>query len=391
MKKLIFAALAITVLSPAAAFASTYDTTTTDSKPEIYYKKYKDFKEWLEKDYGFTYNVAISLLAQRASPSGSITPLQVQYTGDANWEAFQSDYGNGSFQVAYTSNRYIGHRNAYQLGERIGAASDINDYSVNLNYFYQLSYTHQLPGAMEWMSVTVGQFPIFLFDDNPYLSNQQLDFNNLSYSQNATYSYPTASFGAYVTMNPTEEVTAVVGFQDAHNIASDKIKTGTIRDGSYTTFASLVYEPHVNGLGKGYYGVMVYNQPKVREQPNESYGWSLSLAQDIGDKWAVFSRINGVNKSVILKESYSFGAVYKDPFDRNDMDRIGFVAGINKINKDVAGDDARDMETVMEAYLNYTISDCIVISPDLQYYIKPALNRKNDEAFVYGLRATLLF
>lgn len=391
MKKFLLFTTALVAVSTAAQ-AGNLKKPQDGTKPHYFHESYQDFKNRLDKDYGLTYDGAISILGQRGAPGGHITPWQVQYYGEANWNAFQSEYGNGSFQISYTSNRYIGQKNAEMLGNNLGVASDINDYSTNHNYFTQLSYTHQLPGDMNWMSFTFGQFPMYLFDGNPYSANQQTAFNNLSFSQNASYTYPSASLGGFVTMQPTEDWTAVVGFQDAHNVSGTKIKTSTFDDGKYTSFASVSYTPNIAGLGKGQYSLMVYNQPKVKEQPQESNGWSLNLSQDFGEKWALFSRINGVNKTAEIKQSYVLGTVYKDPFNRdNTLDCIGFAAGVNKVNKDVVGENARDMETVMETYLDFAISDYLIISPDFQYYIKPALKRQNDEAFVYSIRATLLF
>ncbi|MDD4557052.1 MAG: carbohydrate porin [Alphaproteobacteria bacterium] len=353
---------------------------------------YQDFKAELKEDTGLSYDGAISILGQRATPSGKITPFQVQYYGEADWQAFESEeIGSGSFQISYTSNRYMKHkRNGAALGENIGVVDGVNDYGTNQNYFNQLTYTHQMPADFKWLSVTFGQFPMYNFDGNPYASNQQTQFINDAFSQNGSDTYPSASIGGFVSVTPNDEWTASIGYQDAHNISGREIKTNTASSGKYTGFGYVAYTPKIEGLGQGLYSLTVYHQPSVKEQPENSYGWSLNLAQDIGKKWAVFSRINGSSHSSSLKQSYVLGGVYKDPFDReNSLDGIGFAAGVNKINHQVVAD-ARKWENVMETYLNYGIGNNLLLTPDVQMYIKPALSDKNT-AFVYSLRATLLF
>ncbi|MDR1694078.1 MAG: carbohydrate porin [Lactobacillaceae bacterium] len=350
---------------------------------------YQDFKDDLGKK-GIIYDGAATILGQRGAPSGKITPWQVQFYGEANWDMFKSDYGNGSLQVSYDKVRYWG-RTADELDGNLGVASDINDYSDNARYFTQLSYTHQFVGKMDWLALTFGQFPMYLFDGNPYSSNQQTDFNNLALAQNASYSYPSASFGAFASLTPIKDWTAVVGFQDANNVDGDKIKMNTANDGDYTSFASLAYSPTIEGLGKSKYAILFYHQPSVDRQPKESYGWSVNISQDLGEKWAVFSRINGTTHSASLKQSYALGGVYKDPLNRNDLDRIGFAVAVNKPNREAYGHDVRNMETVFETYWDFGVGKYLLLTPDFQMYLKPALNRDTDIATVYSLRATLLF
>lgn len=351
---------------------------------------YQKFKKDLNDKTGLSYDGVISLLGQRGSPSGKITPWQAQYYGEANWDIFKSNLGSGSLQASYTKVRYWG-RTGDELDQNLGVASDVNDYSTNANYLTQLSYTHQLPGHMDWLSFTFGQFPMYLFDGNPYSANQQTDFNNLALSQNGTYSYPSASMGGFITAAPSTDWTFVLGFQDANNTSGEKMDFSTFNDGDYTTFVSAAYTPNIAGWGKGKYAVIIYNQPGVENRPQESNGWSLNISQDFGDKWAVFSRINGVTKSANLKRSYAIGGVYKDPFNRNELDRVGFAVALNKVNKKEMGENSRDMETVFETYWDWGLGKYFIISPDIQIYLKPAIKRDTDLAAVYSIRATVLF
>ena len=138
---------------------------------------------------------------------------------------------------------------------------------------------------------------------------------------------------------------------------------------------------------------MVYNQPWVKEQQQTTNGWSLNLSQDFGEKLSLFARINGVSGNIAdFKNSYVIGGVYNNPLDRNPLDQIGLAAAYNKINKKAAGTDTKhDYETVLEAYWAWGISKWMTLTPDIQFYINPALNTKSDYASVYTLRATVFF
>ncbi len=344
---------------------------------------YQNFKKDLEEKTGITYNASVSLLGQRGAPSGKITPWQAQYYGDVNWNMFETKYGNGSMQASYTKIRYWG-REGTELDNNLGVLSSVNGFTDNSYYFNQLSYTHEFVGMAEGWSATLGQYPLYMFDSNPYLANQQMNFDNLALTQNGSYDYPSASLGAYVSYT--------VGFQDANNISGEKVDFDTFGDGEYTSFVSLSYTPTIEGWGDGEYSLLVYNQPSVDEQPKESNGWSLNASQDINDKWAVFGRANGATHSSYIRQSYALGGAYLDPFNRqNSLDQLAFAVSVNKTNKKVAGHDARDMETVFEAYWNIAVGDYVLISPDFQMYIKPALERDTNIATVYSIRMTLLF
>lgn len=355
-------------------------------------KKYADFKNMLNDKFGLTYSLDISFLGQRAAPNGKGTPWQTQYYGTANWDAFKSDtIGSGSFQIAYTAIRYWG-KSAQNINNRIGVISSFNDYTTNANYFDQLSYTHQFPGKLSGLSVTLGQFPMYNFDGGSYNANQQINFLNFALSQNASETYPTASLGGYATFTPNDEWSFTVGFQDAHNITGETISTSKFGKGKYTSFGSITYSPMIDGLGQGTYSILYYNQPGVSVQPGTSNGWSINLQQNIGQKWSVFGRINGASNSPEeIKQSYSLGIVYNNPLNRNPLDQIGFAGAVNKLNKSVNGEGSRSVENVLEAYWAWGISNFMTITPDIQFYINPGLNTKSRTATVSSLRATLMF
>ena len=354
-------------------------------------KAYADFKKHLSDTMGLTYSIDASYLMQRGAPSGKGTSIQSQYYGTANWNMFSSPYGNGSLQIAYTDVHYFG-KNAQYIGNRIGVVTPINDYDTNSYSFDQLSYTHDFVGKMDWLSVTVGQFPMYNFDGTEYDSNQQINFLNYALSQNASESYPLASLGGFVTIAPNSDWSFVVGFQDANNISGSQIDTHNLGRKQFTTFASVSYTPTIEGWGAGQYSLMIYNQPWTKEQPETTQGWSINLSQALNEKWTVFGRLNGTTgDQEAIQQSYVLGAVMNNPFNRNALDQLGMAAAINKLNRKVNGEGTRPVETVLEGYYALGVSNFMTITPDIQFYINPAENKKEHSATVFSLRGTLMF
>ena len=64
----------------------------------------------------------------------------------------------------------------------------------------------------------------------------------------------------------------------------------------------------------------------------------------------------------------------------------------NKIDEAAVGDKIyHSSEKVVEAYWAWGISKWMTLTPDVQFYIDPALNRKSDYDTVISLRASFFF
>ncbi len=352
---------------------------------------YNRMKKELQNKTGLSYSLDVSYMGQRGAPNGHITPWQSQYYGTATWDMFQSDtWGSGSLDIAYELVRYWNGTGA-ELGSNIGVVSGVNDYSQKANYFYQLSYTQQFAGALDWLSVTLGQFPMYNFDGTTYDSNQQIYFINDSLSQNASSTYSTAGIGGYATISPNAFWSVSAGAQDATNVDGNRISTSQLDDAKYTTFVSGTINPK-NKLGQATLSVLFYHQPSVPAQPGKTNGWSFNAQQNIGKKTAVFARVNGASKGITgIRQSYVLGGVYNNPLNRNALDQIGIAAAVNKLDKGVNGAGSRSVENVFEGFWAWGVSSFMTITPDIQFYINPGLNAKSNTATVASIRATMMF
>ena len=354
--------------------------------------EYQQFKNNLNTKYGFDYNVDVSVLGQRTSPSGKNNAVQAYIYPEFAWTTFDNHYGTGTLNFAYTIIRY-GNHNANDLANNSGYVTGINDYTDNENQFDELYYTYQLGGNWNWLTLAVGQFPLYNFDGTDYDENQQVNFLNDALAQNASASYSDAGLGGYVQITPNEEWSFAFGGQDATNIEAPSIRFNHLDENHYTTFGYVAYTPTIKGLGEAEVSLLVYNQPGVTEQPQTTNGWSLNLSQNIGEKLSVFARVNEVSGSMEeIRQSWVFGGVYNNPLDRNPLDQIGLAYAYNKIDEAAVGETLScDAEQVIEAYWAWGIGDMLTITPDVQLYINPALNSKSDYGVVTSLRATVFF
>ena len=137
----------------------------------------------------------------------------------------------------------------------------------------------------------------------------------------------------------------------------------------------------------------IYNQPSVEEQPGNSTGWSINLSQFVTEKMNVFARANAVTGSALsVRQSYTVGMVYNNPFRRNILDQIGLSGAFNKVNKSFyAGQNVRRYESVVEGFYTFGITQFLAITPDVQLYVHPAQKTNRDFGTVFSVRATMLF
>ena len=355
-------------------------------------RDYGEFKNYLNREYGFDYSFDVSYMPQRGAPNGRKTAYQTLISPSFTWTAFNNEYGTGTLNFAYTVARYGGSQ-AARIGGNIGAVTEINDYDDKSNAYNELYYSYQAGGSWKWLTVAAGQFPLSNFDGTAYDSNQQVNFINYALSQNASSTYSTAGGGAYLQATPNSEWTFAVGAQDATNVDGISVRVNNLNEEHYATFGYIAYSPTIKGLGAGQYSVLLYNQPWVEEQKQTTNGWSVNLSQAIGDKLTVFGRVNGVSGSTAeINQSWVLGMVYNNPLDRNPLDQIGLAFAYNKIDGKAVGEElSHDSEKVLEAYWAWGISKWMTITPDIQFYIDPALNPKSDYGTVFSLRASFFF
>ncbi len=355
-------------------------------------RRYARAKQQIQDTTGIFYSMTSSVLSQWGTPGRDYGAVQAQFSPAVNWEVFDTArFGTGSFQFSYLATQYWSGQTGTTLQNRLNLNSPVNDYADNQLTFAQVSYTHDFPGNV--VSVTVGQYPFSNFDGNAYANNEQVNFIGYSLAQNGSQNYSQGSLGAYVQLSLSDELTLAAGFQDANNVlASNYIQFNTALQGQYSWFLYGAWSPTFGKLGQGSYSLLYYNLPSVPMQPQASTGLSFSASQPFGEKWGVFLRANTAwNSSQYIQSSIAGGAVYNNPLGRAPLDQIGLGFAWNRVNQTLYGDTyVNPSEGVFELYWAWSVRH-LLITPDVQLYLQPALAPTQSMAAVFSLRVTVLF
>jgi carbohydrate-selective porin OprB len=356
------------------------------------HNRYARAQREIEDATGITFSMEASLTSQWGTPNGGFGSFQTMFTPVVNWAAFNlAEVGAGSFQFHFLSANYLSATDATALGNAINIISPINNQPTANNQFMQLTYTHSFPG--NWLSLSFGQYPFSNFDGNAYANDQQVTFIGYSMTQNGSQNYAQAGIGAYAQINPTREITLAAGFQDANDISGSYIQTSTLGQGQYAWFGYGAWSPTIYGWGQGTYSLLYYNQPGVTIQPIASEGLSFNAAQPIGHQLGLFVRANTAwRSSFAIQSSIAAGAVVNDPLRRSPDDQIGLAFAWNATNMSLyTGTTARPSETMLEAYWSWSIYRTLLVTPDIQLHLQPALAPSSDLSAVFTIRVTQLF
>jgi Carbohydrate-selective porin, OprB family len=356
------------------------------------YRAYLDFKKTLEA-VGITYQLQPSLMSQWGWPKGKGAAVQGILSPNVNWDFFDStSSGRSSIQFSYSYNNYLGgSQNGATLSTNLGVLAPINDSPTNYYSLTQLTYSHEFPG--NWLQITFGQYPFLNFDSNQYADNQQINFVNYSLAQNGSSAYLQTGLGGYVQVNLTATLSFAAGVQDANNVAGHNIQTRTFGQGPWASFGYVQWKPKFLGLGSSQYSVLYYDQPAVMTQPFSAHGWSFNGVQNLNDSWGLFARLNTSSGAISqIKTSAALGFIFNNPLGRDQSDQIGFGLAQNFTNKVMfVGQSVRNFELVVDAYWNFVIKKWLLVGPDFQFIIGPALHPNLGNAEVLTLRMTGLF
>jgi hypothetical protein len=367
---------------------------TARANAESFYADYLDLKKTLD-GAGISYMFQPGLMSQWGFPNGGKAAVQ----GVASVSSFNWDFpdlpsvGRGSLQFGYFNNHYFlnNGRNAAEVAGNIGVLTPINDSTTTGYVVSQLTYTHEFPNNL--LEIVIGQYPFWDYDGNNYAGNQQVNFVNYSLAQNASAAYLNTSLGGSVQVNATPTLSFAAGAQDANNVAGRYIQTRTFGEGPWAWFGYAQWNPAIQTLGPSQFSLLYYEQPAVTAQPLSAQGWSFNGTQDLNATWSLFARLNTSSGAISqIKTSVAGGFIYKDPLGREPDDQVGVGLAWNITNQAAfVGQAVRPSELVIDTYWNYVVKKWLLIGPDFQFIVHPALNPNSATAEVLTLRMTGLF
>jgi carbohydrate-selective porin OprB len=298
-------------------------------------------------------------------------------------------FGAGSLQFLGYVNRYLTRQDGAQVQSNLGLITPINDWPVDQTQFAQLTYTQTLPG--NWLSISIGQYPAINFDGNQYLGNQQQNFVNYIFTQNGSATYAAAGLGAYAQWNATDTAQFAGGFQYPNSASAATLQWNGFRYGELGWFAYAQGTPKFTGRGAAQYSFTWHESPATQDEP-ATRGWSLNAVQNLDDSWAVFGRASGASGfTTPIRASYALGVAMNDPLRRSPTDQIGVAIGSSEAAAAPTNPPHARNEKVCEVYWNWTLFGGLLLTPDVQLVLDPALDPDRDSVWVLSLRATLMF
>lgn len=354
--------------------------------------RYAKAKKEFENATGVFFSMEASSLSQWGTPNGGYGAVQAMFTPAIDWKMFSvPEVGKGSLEFHFLAAQYWSGATGTSLGSKLGLTSPINNQPTANQQFVQLTYTHRFPG--NWLAITLGQYAFSNFDGNAYANDQQVNFIGYSLTQNGSQNYSQAGLGTYAQINPTKQITLAAGFQDPNDFSGSYMQFSTLGRGQYAWFAYGGWSPTIDGWGRGTYSLLYYNQPGISLQPVASEGLSFSASQPIGTKWGLFLRASTAwRSSFAIQSSLAGGGVYNDPLRRSRYDQIGLAMAWNATNMSIfQGTFVRPSETMLELYWTWSIFKTVLITPDVQLYLQPALSPSDYAAAVFTIRLTQLF
>jgi len=349
----------------------------------------KDVSERFKLDFGIDY----SFFPQWGT-KGQPVYASVFYPY-VTWKPFKdTQFGSGEVNMVTSQQAYHSNQNTSSQAARLGIITFANDWTSDNVTWSTLAYTHTFPGQVSWLSLTVGQYNLFSFDPNEYAANAQTSFISYSFAQTATQTFPNAGFGGYGKIKtPDGQFNFAGGVQGGTDLSGGRLTTGGIDRGKLVSWGNAQWTPKFPGLGDGIYSLLFYEQPSVPNLSGRSTGISLSISQDLTDRYGAFLRINNATGSDIpIRTSYAAGAVWNNPIRRNRSDQLGFAVGWNKTNHSFTGNTGvRDGEWVTELFYKATIFKGMHITPDIQVFWDPALAPHASPEAVFTVRTTVTF
>jgi Carbohydrate-selective porin, OprB family len=381
---------------PQLGFGASTDWTQIFSAPtNRLYDSYLEAKKIIADQYNFDFSFDFTQYVQSGT-KGNPVWLAVSYPS-ATWRPFtDTAFGSGEIAFTFGHQAYFSSTNTGLQAARLGSITYPNDWTSDNFSWSTIAYTQTLPGTMDWLSITGGQYNLFSFDPSEYAGNAQTNFISYSFAQDATQTFPNAGLGAYVQAKaPNDQFRAAGGFQGATNLDGSIITTSGIAHGDILGWGNLQWTPTLSGLGDGIYSLLVYEQPFIPNVSSRSTGISFSASQALTDKWGAFLRVNNATgPDIPIVISIDAGGVRNNPFGRDPLDQAGLAFGWNQTNPNFVGvppGGVRPGEWVSEIYYRYTLIKALSLTPDVQVFWNPALTPSAGPGAVFTVRATMSF
>ncbi len=249
------------------------------------------------------------------------------------------------------------------------------------------------------------------FDGSAFANDESAQFLNSALVNNPTIPFPDYALAVSMFYNPSDTWYVSAAAADAQNDARETGFRTTFHDEDYFFY---VFEAGItpefssqNGPLQGAYRVGLWfdPQPKANSDGSKNYrddtGVYLSFDQMVskensnpedGQGLGVFFRYGyASSKRNDVTNFVSAGLQYQGLFEGRDDDVLGFGFAHGSMSDSADTTYTDDHEYAAELYYNAQITDCVSVSPLIQYIANPGAVDGVSDAVILGIRTQITF
>ncbi|TVQ63767.1 MAG: hypothetical protein EA379_03370 [Phycisphaerales bacterium] len=211
-------------------------------------------------------------------------------------------------------------------------------------------------------------------------------FSNRALSANTTVPFPGHGMALGVSIRPTDEFYASVGGMNGYGDTTiNDMKY--LDEGDFFTFGEFGFTPHIEGLGRGRYRVLLWHmdarEGRGLDLPSDR-GFSIILDQQIGESLQVFARYGYADEAVTnIRSSFETGLGVRGLLGSPDnMTGVAFAYTERKRG--------RGEEKVLESFHRWQLTRFTQFSLGVQGIFDP-INSDQDAIAVFTSRLRVAF
>ncbi len=250
-----------------------------------------------------------------------------------------------------------------------------------------------------------------VFDCSAYADDECSQFLNAAFVDNPTIPFPAYSLGVALNWDITDSWYLLGGVADAQADSRETgFRTAFHKEDYFFCILETGITPRLdsaNGPLQGTYRVGLWNdpQPKANSDGSKNYRDDIGVyvscdqmlfrensePEDIQGLGTFFRYGYAPSKRNDITNFWSVGFQYQGLIEGRDDDvaAIGFAHG--SFSNTAASTYPEDYESVMEVYYNAQVTNCLSLSPGIQYINNPGGSKSAKDAVVLGLRAQITF
>ncbi len=364
-----------------------------DKKIDDRYELAEDLQNVKNILNGITLEAGATFVYQSTSnANGDDLSENGQDVGDVSYSvdvSLTKEFENGTAFIALEAGEGTGVDNELAVFSAVNADATGGDSNISITEAW---YQHNFKP----FTVTFGKIAADAFmDSNEYANDETTQFLGSEFKHSSTIEFSDNSAGIIIGIALSDIITAEAIIMDGNADWEDMFE-----DAFYG--GQLTVSPEIAGKA-GNYRVFGWGSGRDHTKWNDSsevqessYGFGLSVDQELTDIIGVFARyawqnpssyLNG--ESFSLEHSYSVGMQLSGEPCGRDEDIFGIAFGQiipSGDFKDAESNLKADPERHIELYYSYKVNDHLTISPDVQIVMNPyggdAVN--GDETIIIG-------